>query len=66
MVTQPTDGTQGIAKVLPHAWAHVEGGRLTERDFRDFVFVNPARLYLRVNPNFFDGTPVASYSSSIA
>jgi predicted TIM-barrel fold metal-dependent hydrolase len=51
----------GIAKVLKHAWAHVEHGRLTERDFRDFVFVNPARLYLRANPNFFDGTPVASH-----
>ena len=48
----------GIAKVLQHAWAHVERGRLTERDFREFVFVNPARLYLRANPNFFDGTPV--------
>jgi len=56
----------GIAKVLRHAWAHVEDGRLTERDFRDFVFVNPARLYLRANPDFFDGTPVAGYSSSIA
>jgi predicted TIM-barrel fold metal-dependent hydrolase len=51
----------GIAKVLTHAWAHVERGRLTEHDFRDFVFVNPARLYLRANPNFFDGTSVASY-----
>jgi hypothetical protein len=55
----------GIAKVLKHAWAHVERGRLTERDFRDFVFVNPARLYLRANSDFFDGTPVASYVPEI-
>src|SRR5207237_5128069 len=45
----------GIAKVLRHAWSHVERGRISERDFRDFVFVNPACLYLRANPNFFDG-----------
>ena len=51
----------GIAKILRHAYAHVECGRLSERDFRDFVFVNPARLYLRANPNFFDGTPVEAH-----
>jgi len=51
----------GIAKILRHAYAHVEQGRLSERDFRDFVFVNPARLYLRANPNFFDGTPVEAH-----
>ena len=51
----------GIAKVLAHAWAHVERGRLSEEDFCDFVFVNPARLYLRANPNFFDGTPVEAH-----
>ena len=51
----------GIAKILRHAWAHVEQRRLSEGDFRDFVFVNPARLYLRGNPDFFDGTPVAPY-----
>ena len=56
----------GIAKVLRHAWAHVERGGLTERDFRDFVFVNPARLFVRANPNFFDGTPVASYVPEIS
>jgi len=55
----------GIDKVLKHAWAHVERGRLTERDFRDFVFVNPARLYLRANPNFFDGTAVESHLASL-
>ena len=51
----------GIAKVLRHAWAHVERGRISERDFRDFVFVNPTRLFLRVNPHFFDGTSVESH-----
>ena len=55
----------GIAKVLRHAWAHVERGRISERDFRDFVFVNPACLYLRANPNFFDGTPVESHLALI-
>jgi predicted TIM-barrel fold metal-dependent hydrolase len=46
-------------RVVAGAWKLVEEGVFTERDFRDFVFENPARLYLTNNPNFFDGTPVA-------
>jgi predicted TIM-barrel fold metal-dependent hydrolase len=55
----------GIANVLLHAWRHVERGTLSERDFRDFVFVNPARLYLRANPDFFAGTSVEPHLRSL-
>jgi hypothetical protein len=35
----------------------VDHGMITEADFRDFVFANPARLWTAVNPDFFKGTP---------
>jgi hypothetical protein len=40
------------------AWELVEHGLITERDFRDFVFVNPVLAKTRVNPDFFSGTVV--------
>jgi hypothetical protein len=43
----------------------VERGLLTEDDYRDFVFTNPARLYTRTNPRFFEGTRVESAVSSL-
>ena len=30
----------------------------TEDNFRDFVFVNPAKLWTDMNPDFFKGTVV--------
>jgi predicted TIM-barrel fold metal-dependent hydrolase len=44
--------------ILPEAYELVEHGLLSERDFRDFVFANPARFYTRLNPDFFRGTRV--------
>jgi predicted TIM-barrel fold metal-dependent hydrolase len=44
--------------ILPEAHELVEHGLLSERDFRDFVFANPARFYTRLNPDFFRGTRV--------
>ena len=38
---------------------------LSEADFKDFVFTNPARLYQAVNPRFFEGTPVEAHVSSL-
>jgi len=40
------------------AYELVEDGLITEDDFRDFVFVNPARAKAEVNPDFFKGTRV--------
>jgi predicted TIM-barrel fold metal-dependent hydrolase len=42
--------------VLSEAYELVEKGLLTDEDFRDFTFTNPAMLHLRVNPHYFDGT----------
>jgi hypothetical protein len=36
----------------------VEEELITEQDFRDFVFTNPASLHAGMNPDFFKGTVV--------
>jgi predicted TIM-barrel fold metal-dependent hydrolase len=46
-----------IRDVLVEAHELVERGLIDDRDFRDFVFTNPVRLYAQANPRFFDGTP---------
>ena len=33
---------------------------MTEDDFREFTFLNAARLHTRGNPKFFEGTAVES------
>jgi len=47
-----------MADVLPESYEAVEHGWLSDDDFRDFVFANPARFYTDSNPGFFDGTTV--------
>jgi hypothetical protein len=47
-----------FAEVIPEAFELVEKGFVTEQDFREFTFVNAARLHTRNNPNFFKGTVV--------
>jgi predicted TIM-barrel fold metal-dependent hydrolase len=44
--------------VLEEAHEQAEKGLMTEEDFRDFVFVNPARFTTRMNPDYFKGTVV--------
>ena len=46
--------------VVDEAHGLVRKGLLTEEDFRDFVFANPAKLLAGTNPNFFAGTAVES------
>jgi predicted TIM-barrel fold metal-dependent hydrolase len=48
-------------RVVASAWRLVADGVFGEQDFRDFVFTNPARLYLTNNPDFFKGTPVEPF-----
>ena len=48
-----------MERVIPHAFRLVEEGILTEGQFRDFTFTNPARLHSTLNPGFFDDTPIA-------
>ena len=47
-----------MTAVTEEAWELVEHGLITDTDFRDFVFGNPARLWATMNPEFFKGTVV--------
>ena len=47
-----------MTEVVQEAYELVHDGLITEADFRDFVFTNPASLYAETNPNFFKGTAV--------
>lgn len=49
-----------MTEVVEEAYELVEEGVITEDDFRDFVFANPAELYAQTNPDFFKGTAVES------
>jgi len=49
-----------MTQVLPEAYELVEEGLISENDFRDFVFVNPIKLWAGTNRNFFRGTAVES------
>ncbi len=44
---------------LAEAWELVDGGLITEDNFRDFTFANAVRLHAGPNPAFFQGTVVA-------
>jgi predicted TIM-barrel fold metal-dependent hydrolase len=45
--------------ILTEAWTLVEAKLLTLDNFRDLTFVNPAKLHLTMNPDYFAGTVVA-------
>ena len=47
------------------AYEGVELGLMTERDFRDFVLVNPVKLHCGMNPDFFKGTIVEAEAGKI-
>ncbi len=47
-----------MTHVLPEAFEMVEDGVMSETDFFDFVFANPASLHREVNPDFYKGTAV--------
>ena len=47
-----------LSSVVLESRRLVDAGLLAERDYRDFVFANPARLHLSMNPRFFDATAV--------
>ena len=44
--------------VIPEAYELLERKYVTEQDFREFTFLNAARLHTRNNPAFFAGTVV--------
>ena len=43
---------------VAEAFELVEHGVLSVEEFREFTFVNPARLHVEANPDFFAGTTV--------
>lgn len=47
-----------MTEVVEEAHELVEERVITEEDFRDFVFTNPATLWTDMNPDFFKGTAV--------
>jgi predicted TIM-barrel fold metal-dependent hydrolase len=47
-----------MSAVLDEAWELVEDGLVSEEDFRELVFTNPATLHTAMNPDFFKGTVV--------
>ncbi|MGE0820941.1 MAG: amidohydrolase family protein [Candidatus Binatia bacterium] len=49
-----------MTEVLEEAYELVEHKVITEENFRDFVFTNPATLWTGMNPEFFKGTIVES------
>jgi predicted TIM-barrel fold metal-dependent hydrolase len=54
-----------MTKVLADAHELVEKNILSEEDFHDFVFANPARLLAGMNEDFFAGTAVESQVTSL-
>ena len=47
-----------MTEIAEEAYELVEHGQITESDFRDFVFTNPAQLWSGMNRNFFKDTKV--------
>ena len=47
-----------MRRCVSEAYGLVEDGCLDEEDFRDFMFINPARLHAGMNPDFFKGTRI--------
>jgi len=47
-----------MTDVTEEAYELVAEGKITEDNFRDFVFVHPAKLWTDLNPHFFKGTVV--------
>jgi predicted TIM-barrel fold metal-dependent hydrolase len=47
-----------VGDVLAEAYELVEDGLITDADFEELTFTNPARLYASANPDFFAGTRV--------
>ena len=53
------------ASVLTEAWNLVTAKLITAENFRDLTFVNPAMLYLSMNPDYFRGTAVEGAAETL-
>jgi hypothetical protein len=54
-----------MREVAEEAHELADDGVITEEDFRDFVFTNPARLWTDMNPNFFKNTVVEGHVAKL-
>ena len=54
-----------MSHVLPGAYELVETGLMSDTDFYDFTFANAVSFWGETNPEFFDGTVVASQASAL-
>jgi hypothetical protein len=54
-----------MREVAEEAYELVDHGIISEEDFRDFVFVNPVRLWTDMNPDFFKGTIVEDMAARL-
>ena len=55
-----------MAYVVAESYELVDDGHLTAEQWKSIVCDNPIELYRAVNPNFFDGTVLESYVSTVA
>ena len=51
--------------VLSEAWSLVEGQLLSKDDFRELTFVNPAKMHLGMNPDYFKGTAIEAAAAAL-
>jgi predicted TIM-barrel fold metal-dependent hydrolase len=54
-----------LSRVVLESRRLVDAGLLAEGDYRDFVFANPARMHLAMNPRFFEGTAVEAETRAL-
>ncbi|MGE0803319.1 MAG: amidohydrolase family protein [Lautropia sp.] len=54
------------SSILSECYSLVQGRLLTQDDFRQLTFVNPARMHLSMNPRYFEGTVVADATQALA
>jgi hypothetical protein len=54
-----------MREVTHEAYELVDEGLIGEDDFRRFVFENPGRMWLGMNPGFFKGTKVENATSEL-
>ena len=47
-----------FGEVLEETHEAVDKGLMSDQDFKDFVFTNPANYMTRMNPDYFKGTCV--------
>lgn len=50
-----------IAEVVAESYGFVDEGLITPEQYRQLTFTNGASMFLRADPGFFDGTPVAPH-----